>query len=479
MNRIQTIRANTTGVRPAAGSNLPGVLYANWPDRQIGVVDSGKNPIDLLAVRVFSTTAAYAVGAYVVQGGFLYRANAAAGPGGFVPAQWDKVQTTVDITGAYLPISGGTLTGPLGVITAPPAGTTNALVTTAPITSGVYTFNAYAVSGGSGWKALGAGRAAFIGYDVSLGQFNFYTTASAAANANVTPAVVATIDVNGGLTAASVTSNGALLARSATYPSYNNASDFILNASTATRYLQWAANWYDGWSAANGTRNWAGFDGTNAYNCMLLDGAGNLTVRGAVNAGGAIISPSTVQGAAVASTGLLAASGNLAVSGQANVAGNVITPNTLQAGVVHSTGAGQVDGALTVNGNLVVGGSFSIGSFVTSTLTADTVYYNHFVSSTFYGHDYAFGWNGSGTRHRVDGGDQGYLVRSENMYEMQFTGSAVVGLRDGGAFYWPAYAALTREEAQAKADEAQADIARLKLEVQVLTRRLAALEAKL
>jgi len=223
---------------------------------------------------------------------------------------------------------------------------------------------------------------------------------------------------------------------------------------------------------------------------MLLDGAGNLVVRGSVNAGGPVVASGALAGSQVSVTGSVTgqditasrnmnASGALGVNGNTSIGGALgVTGPVNFASALGVAGNAQVNGSATVLGNLTVNGSFTVGSFTLSTLTSNTIYYNYLISDTFYGHQYAFGWNGVGTRHRVDATDEGYLVRSENMYEMQFTGSAVVGSRDGGTFYWPAYAAATREEAEAKAEAAVAVIEDLKRQVEVLTQRLAALEAR-
>jgi Chaperone of endosialidase len=113
VNRIQTLRSSTPGARPAG--RQPGELYVNWPDLQLGVVDSASAPIDLIAVRYFSTLTSYAVGDFVVQAGALYFANAAVAPGPFNPAQWTAMKTVLDppVGGPYLPLAGGTLTGSL------------------------------------------------------------------------------------------------------------------------------------------------------------------------------------------------------------------------------------------------------------------------------------------------------------------------------------------------------------------------------
>jgi hypothetical protein len=121
VNRVQAIRSSVGGNRPAAGTRAPGELYTNWADLQLGCIDSSKNPIDLVAVRFFSAAATYVAGNYVVQGGNLFRAKATIPPGVFNTSQWDKVTSVADPIVGYLPLAGGTLTGPLTLAADPAA----------------------------------------------------------------------------------------------------------------------------------------------------------------------------------------------------------------------------------------------------------------------------------------------------------------------------------------------------------------------
>jgi hypothetical protein len=99
ISRSQTLRSSTAGNRPAVGTRQPGELYTNWPDRQIGVIDSTQTPMDLLAVRVFSSLASYSAGQFVQNGSQLYAASTAVAPGAFNPAQWTKVALAGDAIG--------------------------------------------------------------------------------------------------------------------------------------------------------------------------------------------------------------------------------------------------------------------------------------------------------------------------------------------------------------------------------------------
>jgi hypothetical protein len=150
--RVQTLRSNVAGNRPTG--RQPGELYVNWADGQFGVISSAGAPQDLIAVTFYSTTASYAVGQFVIQAGQLYRCTVANAPGAFNPAQWSQIGGSVsvgDVAPAnpqpgtlwwdsvggqmyvwyvdpntsqwvvanngtstdYLPLGGGTLTGPL------------------------------------------------------------------------------------------------------------------------------------------------------------------------------------------------------------------------------------------------------------------------------------------------------------------------------------------------------------------------------
>lgn len=118
-NRVQVLRSNTAGNRPPAGQ-APGSIYVNWADRQLGSINGTGANQDLIAVRFYSTGAFYAVGDLVAYNGALYQAVVPASPGAFNPVNWSRLGTLQDLAN-YLPLTGGTLTGPLALPAAPTA----------------------------------------------------------------------------------------------------------------------------------------------------------------------------------------------------------------------------------------------------------------------------------------------------------------------------------------------------------------------
>jgi hypothetical protein len=116
--RVQSLRSNVAGSRPTGRS--PGELYTNWADAQLGVIGSTGATQDLIAVTFYSTAASYAVGQFVIQAGQIYRCTTATGPGAFNSANWAKISTAQDLA-TYLPLAGGTLTGPLTLAADPTA----------------------------------------------------------------------------------------------------------------------------------------------------------------------------------------------------------------------------------------------------------------------------------------------------------------------------------------------------------------------
>ena len=104
-NRVQSLRSSIAGNRPTG--RLPGELYVNLADAQLGVINAGSTAQDLLPVRIFQVSANYNIGDHVLQGGFLWRAIATVAAGSFNSTQWQQIIPNA------LPLSGGTMTGDL------------------------------------------------------------------------------------------------------------------------------------------------------------------------------------------------------------------------------------------------------------------------------------------------------------------------------------------------------------------------------
>lgn len=109
-NQLQIHRSSVAGARPTG--RAPGELAINWPDKQLSVIDAANQPLDLVAVRYFSVDANYPIGSFVVEAGQLWRSIVDVTAAPFDPAQWVSVSSAVDLS-AYLPLAGGTMTGPL------------------------------------------------------------------------------------------------------------------------------------------------------------------------------------------------------------------------------------------------------------------------------------------------------------------------------------------------------------------------------
>src|SRR5215471_10399306 len=122
--RVQTIRSAIAGFRPSG--QAPGTLYANWADKQLGVVDSSAAAMDLVAVRFFATTTSYVIGDFVVQAGQIYRAVANSAAGAFAPANWAKVAEIGDTVTSFngrngvVVLTAADLTGVGGALLASP-----------------------------------------------------------------------------------------------------------------------------------------------------------------------------------------------------------------------------------------------------------------------------------------------------------------------------------------------------------------------
>jgi len=102
----------------------PGEIAVNTANRQIAVGDAGAAtgaPLQLIALRFFSTQAAYVANDMVVQAGVVYRAKGTISPGAFNPTQWDMLTGAVDPQ--YVETAGDVMTGMLTLpATAPSSG---------------------------------------------------------------------------------------------------------------------------------------------------------------------------------------------------------------------------------------------------------------------------------------------------------------------------------------------------------------------
>lgn len=96
--RQKILRSSSLGARPAPGSRDPGELYINFPENQLGVIDTSGEAQDLIAVRYFSALANYVVNDVVVNqaDGILYQCVSATGPSVFVPADWTTALDSFD-----------------------------------------------------------------------------------------------------------------------------------------------------------------------------------------------------------------------------------------------------------------------------------------------------------------------------------------------------------------------------------------------
>jgi hypothetical protein len=493
-NRVQPIRSNVSGQRAVTG-RLPGELYTNWADRQIGVVSPTSTALDLVAARYWSATAQYAIGDHVVNGGLMYRAIAVPAVGTFRGTDWSQIAATSDLTallGNYLPITGGQLTGALGVATTIPAGAEVDQVFAGITTTGNLAFNAY-VAGGV-WRAKVTGYSAIIAEDIAGGTLNFYANASVAANAPTSNNLVATMSPAARFTSyGDVKANGNLIAGNATYFSQNNAGDFYAWADSTDRIMYWATNWYNYWHNADGSWHWA-YSGSGGGDRMSLDGSGNFWTLGQIYASGNLISNGsiwctydistgsgrTLTAGYVHSTGSVQADLDLNASRNLNVSGTATVGNFSSNLDISANRNLGVSGSAWVTGNLTVSGTFSVGTFSIANLSVT----NYITFPNWFGHAIAYGWDGLGFRWKVDGGDKKFLTQSSNIYTWSNNSyGTCAGTSDNlGTFAWNVYGALTMEEATAKAEAAKADIEyvqTLRSQIEALTERVRLLEERL
>jgi hypothetical protein len=94
-NQVRALRSSTSQNRPTG--RLPGELYVNFADNQLGTINPANTATDLIAVRYFSPTANYFIGDHIIYSGILYRAIYASNPGPFIPANWSSLGGSVDL----------------------------------------------------------------------------------------------------------------------------------------------------------------------------------------------------------------------------------------------------------------------------------------------------------------------------------------------------------------------------------------------
>lgn len=117
-SRVQTNRSTATGNRPPSTRPV-GEFYVNFADLQVGVVDPTPAARDLLAIRFHSPTAAYIANDLVQQAGGIYQAKAAIPAHAFNAIEWNQFLTSAQGDTRWLPLTGGTLVGPL-TLSGPP-----------------------------------------------------------------------------------------------------------------------------------------------------------------------------------------------------------------------------------------------------------------------------------------------------------------------------------------------------------------------
>ena len=111
-SRVQANRSSVSGNLPAAGTRQPGELWLNFPDLQLGAINTTRAAQKLLAVRFFSTLANYVAGDFVIQAGKLYFAKASITAGAFNATQWTQIAALTDVPALYvLPTASTTVLG--------------------------------------------------------------------------------------------------------------------------------------------------------------------------------------------------------------------------------------------------------------------------------------------------------------------------------------------------------------------------------
>jgi hypothetical protein len=141
--------------------------------------------------------------------------------------------------GSYLPLAGGSTTGPIAVNRAIPAGgNAGSVIANSNITATNYAVNGYINAAGTGWNHLtGTGTVGIFNYDPAANTFNWFTSPQAAAGAAVaTPVSIMDLNNAGLLTLRSPGQAGINLRKSG-----STQTSFITGTSgaNATRWLMY------------------------------------------------------------------------------------------------------------------------------------------------------------------------------------------------------------------------------------------------
>lgn len=369
----------------------------------------------------------YSIGRYNDAGTFVDLPLAISRATGIV--NFTQTPTINGLPMAFLPLTGGTLTGPLGV-----SGN--------GITYTVAAANAHAI--GFGWTGTHI-RAWVDG--TNIGDF--------LNQADINTLLGAYLPLAGGTVTGNLVVNGTLTAGQAQFNSsiaFMGASDFRIAADGSWRYFFWSSQWYDAWRISDGMRLWAGPGGT----LMLLDGAGNLTITGRtiVNSGRLLSAangpPSIIawhQGGGTA-MGFYVNGGTLAFC-NADGNGNPISNLCLMT----SAGAFNVPATVNIGQTLTVAGAMSADSgYFVNGVNAATVLSRSWVAA---GNDTSFNMSldgsnkyfyfqqGSGDwgwRWNRSNGDLTWHTASQDLFTLaaaqQLILNSSVAYKYGGGSWW-------------------------------------------
>jgi hypothetical protein len=291
-NVVKVLRSQNAGVRPPSRSY--GEAYVNFADQQFGIIGSANTPVDLLTVTNFSPTATYAIGQFVLQAGNIYRAKVAVPAGAFTASQWDQLATMASITGLYLPIGGGILTGMLTV--------EGSLIAYIPSGSNNGPFiGSWSGQGNNNFGMQNIGGTLWFGTADGSGQ-NF--------NGKVNISSAGALNVSGSILGANVSAaaGGNVYANANVFPNYNTQPGCYLT----NGILSWQSNCYMQYNYTTGATRFVQA-GLQTFN---VDGGGNASVPGTFQAGSTISTPAN-----------MVASGNIQAQNLVSI-GNMYPSNT-------------------------------------------------------------------------------------------------------------------------------------------------------